>query len=53
MGISTIEKANIILEKIRGKKFVKDNPFISEIEAERFIETEKIFLLSLPEFKKY
>lgn len=51
--MSKIEEANKILEKIRGKDFVKENPFISEIEAKRFIETEKIFLLSLPEFEKY
>ena len=51
--MSKIKEATEILEKIRGKKFAKKNPFTSEIEAKRFIETEKIFLLSLPKFEKY
>ena len=51
--MSIIEEANNILEEIRGEEFVKNNPFTSEIEEKMFIETEKIFLLSLPEFEKY
>ncbi|KKM66409.1 hypothetical protein LCGC14_1481480 [marine sediment metagenome] len=51
--MSKIEEASNILEKIRGKEFVKNNPFTSEKEAQRFIETEKCFLLSLSEFEKY
>ena len=51
--MSKIKEASNILERIRGKDYVKNNPFESEEAAERFIETEKHFLLSLSEFEKY
>lgn len=37
--MSKIEEANNILEKIRGKKFVKKNPFTSEEKAKDFIDS--------------
>ncbi|KKM98002.1 hypothetical protein LCGC14_1162330 [marine sediment metagenome] len=50
--MSKIEEANNMLGKIRGKKFVKKHPFISEEKAEDFIESVGFTMLGSSSFLK-
>lgn len=50
--MSKIEEANKYLEKIRGKEFIKENPFTSEEKAEDFLESLAFTLLGAPSFLK-
>ncbi len=48
--MSKIEEANKYLGKIRGKKFVKKNPFTSEEKADHFLELLPFTMLGAPKF---
>ena len=48
--MSKVEEANNILEKIRGKDFVKENPFVSEEKAEDFIDSVGFTMLGASSF---
>ncbi len=48
--MSKIEEANNILDKIRGKDYVKKNPFISEKKAEDFIDSVGFTMLGASSF---
>lgn len=48
--MSKIEEASNILEKIRGKKFIKKNHFTSKEKAEDFIDSVRFTMLGASKF---